>query len=589
LKGHPAVVIAFLSFDCPICASYARPLTELAKTYESKGVLFVGISETDDTDPIQAARSARELGISFAVYQDDQGRAADALSARTTPEIFVLDRQMVLRYRGRIDNAYASRTRRNSKVTTNDLKISLDAVLAGKPVPVAVTAPVGCPIQRASPLAKKDTTKTYYRDVLPILQEHCQACHRPGEVGPFSLLSYREAVNWAADIKDYTQTHKMPPWKPTEGGPFENERSLSAEKIAALAEWVDGGTPQGDPKDAPAPRQFVAGWQLGQPDLVLEPESTFQVGPTGRDIFRCFVMPTHLGEDKFVTAIEVRPSNNRIAHHALLFIDTLGQGRKLERQEQAQSRVAGELDQGPGYTSGMGVGFLPRGNLGGWAPGMGARRLPEGTCYFLPKNADVVMQMHYHRDGKLEKDGTRIGLYFAKKPVTKQLQGVVVAGAQLGRLFFLIPPGDDHFRLHGTTWVDQDCTVYSVMPHMHLLGREVAITMTPPNGQPQVLVHVADWDYNWQEVYFFKKKIAVKAGTRFDIDAVYDNSDKNPLNPSVPPRLVVFGEQTTNEMCFGFIGATADKPGRIRQRFDRPSTKDGKKKADAGAAARQSG
>src|SRR5262249_53031192 len=153
-------------------------------------------------------------------------------------------------------------------------------------------------------------------------QNNCQTCHRPGEVGPFSLMTYRQAVNWAGDLKDYTQSHKMPPWKPTDGLPFHNDRRMSDKDIATLAAWVDAGTPAGEPKDAPPPRQFPDGWQLGKPDLVLTMDSDFQVGPTGRDVFRCMVLPTHLTEDKFVTAVELRPGNPRIVHHTLTFVDT---------------------------------------------------------------------------------------------------------------------------------------------------------------------------------------------------------------------------------------------------------------------------
>src|SRR5262249_34840973 len=156
---------------------------------------------------------------------------------------------------------------------------------------------------------------------LPILQKNCQTCHRPGEVGPFPLLTYRQALNWGSDIKTYTQKRKMPPWKPVAGLPFQNERRLSAKDIATLAAWADGGMPEGDAKTAPPPRQFTAGWQLGQPDLVLAVDGDFQVGASGGDLFRCFVLPTHAAEDRYVTAVELRPGNPRIVHHALLYVD----------------------------------------------------------------------------------------------------------------------------------------------------------------------------------------------------------------------------------------------------------------------------
>jgi hypothetical protein len=171
----------------------------------------------------------------------------------------------------------------------------------------------------------------------------------------------------------------------------------------------------------------------------------------------------------------------------------------------------------------------------------------------------LVVQVHYHRDGKAGDDRPSIGVYFAKKPVARRYQSIVIPGR-----FRVIPAGDEHYRVQGSIWVKQDCDLHTVMPHMHMLGRQIKVTMVPPHAPPRVLVAIDDWEYNWQETYIFKDSIPVKAGTRFDVEAFYDNSDKNPSNPFQPPRAVFFGEQTTNEMCFVFIGATSSKPGRIR-------------------------
>lgn len=561
-KDRKAIVVVFLSFECPMSTDYCPKLIDLAKAYRERGVAFVGLCVNDES-AAQVARFAKDYQLPFPIYKDDQFAAVDAFKATATPEAFLLDKEYVLRYRGRIDNNYVARLKKVGQVTRHDLKQALDELLAGKPISEPATKALGCAILR-EPVAKKPTgTVTYYRDVLPILQTNCQSCHRPGEVGPFSLMTYQQAVNWASDIKGYTHDRKMPPWKPVEGVEFRDERKMSDRDIAMLAAWVDGGTPEGNPKDAPPPRRFNPGWQLGQPDLVLTAPSDFTLGASGKDQFRCFVLPTNLPEDKYVTAIEVRPGNPRIVHHTLNFIDTRGQARKLEKEEQA--KLQKETDTGPGYSVAMGVGFLPSGGMGGWAPGQVPRHLPPGTGYLLPKGADVVVQVHYHRNGRVEKDRTSIGLYLAQKPVARRYQGAVIAGR-----FFFIPAGNDHFRVQGSMWIDQDCELHSVMPHMHMIGREIKATMTPPGGQPQTLVAIKDWDYNWQETYFFKNPIQVKSGTRFDVEAIYDNSARNPSNPNSPPKLVTVGEQTTNEMCFVFLGATSDQPGRIKQRREAP-------------------
>jgi peroxiredoxin len=573
LKGQKAIVIVFLSFDCPISTSYSQPLTDIHNQLHKYGVTVIGLVPSQDMTPAEVAKKTREYKLPFAVFADKGLLAADALQARITPEVFVLDGGFVLRYRGRIDDAWAARLKENHQAGIQDLQQALGELLTGRRVSNPVTEPIGCEIVRESEPAAKLGPVTYYRDVLPILQKRCQGCHRPGEVGPFSLMTYRQAVNWAQDIKEYSEDRTMPPWKVTAGPAFHNDRRMPASEIAILAAWADGGTPEGDPKDAPPPRQFPHGWQLGQPDLVLTFPDDFQVGPSGKDVFRCFVLPTNLTEDKYVAAVEVRPGNPRIVHHSLLFVDARHQGRKLEANEKARGVVkdphtgAISLDRGPGYSVSMGVGFTPQGGLSGWAPGAMPRYLPEGFGYFLPKGADVVMQVHYHRDGKLEKDRSAVGLYFAKSDQGKPIQGGTLFGSQGGgpglfRLYFAIPAGDAHFKLTGTQWAAQDMTLFMVTPHMHLLGKEIRLTLTPPGGAKQTLIEIKDWDYNWQEGYHFKTPVQVKAGSRLDVEAVFDNSENNLRNPFSPPRRVTFGEQTTNEMCFVFLGGTSARPGR---------------------------
>jgi hypothetical protein len=259
----------------------------------------------------------------------------------------------------------------------------------------------------------------------------------------------------------------------------------------------------------------------------------------------------------------------------LLFTDKTGQARKLEaggqeaeakKPKDADSSEAhltsgSTLDRGPGYSVAMGVGFIPQSGMSGWAPGQMPRYLPEGIGFPLPKKADVVMQVHYHRNGRTERDRTQIGLYLAKKPVEKPMQGGILAGGQGSgplRMFFSIQPGDEQFKLDGDLWATKDFTMLSVMPHMHKLGKEINVTMTPPDGKEQTLVSIKDWDYNWQETYFLKEPLQIKAGTRFHVKAVYDNSEKNPRNPFTPPRRITYGEQTTNEMCFVFFGGISN-------------------------------
>jgi mono/diheme cytochrome c family protein/peroxiredoxin len=580
LQGKKAVVVVFLSFDCPVSNDYSTVLKTMHKEYADKGVAFFAVSTSDDAAEVK--RLAAEFKLPFAVHADPKLDAADAFKATTTPEAFVLDHNLVLRYRGRIDNAYSARLKRNAQTTEFDLKNAIEDVLAGRDVKAPATRPIGCPVAAKGAVAKSvTTTVTYHKDVLPILQAHCQECHRPGAVGPFALTTYKQAANWADDIKFYAQEKKMPPWKPTVGASFHNERTLTDAEIKTLAAWVDGGTPEGDPKDAPKPREFTDGWQLGKPDLILEVKDEFVIGASGRDIFRCFVLPTNLDEDKYVVGFEVKPGNQRVVHHTLNFWDLSGKAREMEATARTKAKPD-DQDHGPGYSSAMGVGFIGAqgkfGGLGGWAPGQMPRFLPEGAGYFLPKGADLVIQTHYHRDGKEEKDRLKIGLYFAKKKIDKPWQTLVVNGFGILQA---IPAGKADYVTKGTGIVNADCTIHSVMPHMHLLGKKVKVTLTPPEGSTQTLVQIDDWDYNWQETYWFKEPIKVRAGTKLEIEAVFDNSDKNPNNPRNPPGVVFIGEQTTNEMLFGFLGATTDVKGqRLFARPDRGGAKKEEKKSE---------
>ncbi|HEX4591006.1 MAG TPA: redoxin domain-containing protein, partial [Gemmataceae bacterium] len=470
LPEAKATVVVFISFDCPVSNSYVAPLSDLAKEYSAKGVTMIGVCPSDAA-AADVEKQAKEFRFGFPVYKDVGYVATDALKAATTPEVFLLDRHFILRYRGRIDNGYYARLKKNPQVTSYDLKNAIDELLAGKPIRQPATPSVGCPIVRERLAAPANAAVTYYRDVAPILQARCQSCHRPGEVGPFSLSNYKEALKWAGDIKDFTQDRRMPPWKPAEAAhAFAGERRLSDKEIATLAVWVDGGAAEGDPKDAPAPATFVSGWQLGPPDLILTAPADFTIGPSGTDLFRCYALPTGLTVDKYVVAYEVRPGNRRVVHHTLNFIDTSGRGRALEHEQQEKDKDAADLaDHGPGYSRRMGVGFLPRGGIGGWAPGQQPHVVPDGVGFKLPRDSDIVLQVHYHRTGRVESDRTQIGLYFAKKPVEHTIEPVVISPGIRNPLNFFIPRGVEKYPIKGSIWLADDCTIYSVMPHMHLI------------------------------------------------------------------------------------------------------------------------
>ncbi len=384
---------------------------------------------------------------------------------------------------------------------------------------------------------------TYSRDIAAIIQNNCTTCHGPGEVSPFSLQNYDDTRKRAKQIALVTKSRFMPPWKADSHGEFAGERRLTESQVAALQEWADAGAPEGNPKETPPPPKFPVGWKLGTPDSVVGLQEPFKVAADGRDVYRCFVIPTNSTEDRFVKALEVHPGNRGIVHHVIAYLDTSGAARKLD-----------EKDPGPGYTSsGGGPGFLPAGILGGWAPGNEARFLPQGVGDLFPKGADIVLEVHYHKSGKPETDQTHVGIFYAKEPIKKRIRMLPIINP-----FLKIPAGAADHVVKAALPTYNNITVLGVTPHMHLLGRSMQVVATLPDKTQKTLVSVPDWDFNWQTSYVFKEPMKLPSGTRVSLVAHYDNSPGNPRNPNKSPRDVTWGEQTTDEMCVAFLGYTRD-------------------------------
>ena len=393
---------------------------------------------------------------------------------------------------------------------------------------------------------------TYHRDVERIVQANCQDCHRPGQVAPFSLLEYEQVRKRAQDVASVVQGHRMPPWpaSTTEGGPFLDARSLSEAEIETLTAWAEAGAPEGDPADAPPPPRFESDWTLGEPDLVVTAPEAYTLEAAGKDEFRVFAIPTGLTEGRWVAAMDVRPGNRKVVHHVLVAFDTRGQARAQD-----------DADAGPGYASFGGFGVLPSGGLGGWAPGKRPQPPMPGVGRYLPAGSDILIQVHYHKSGKLEEDATSVGLYFADGPVEKQVRGGRVLPPRrsaLARPDLLIPAGDKAYEIAGSTTLGYDAHLISVTPHMHWLGSDFVLTATRPDGTTRPLIRIDDWDFNWQGAYDFVEPVALPSGTRIEMLAHFDNSASNPDNPNDPPRPVRWGEQTTDEMCIGFLQMTRD-------------------------------
>jgi len=533
-----ATVYVFLSTQCMVSKVYAPRLNTLARNYGKHGVALIGVFSNIQEGQAEVNAFAKSHAFTFPVIRDTDASLATKYGATLTPSAFVVSQSGQVVYAGRIDDNADT-----TLVHHSDLADALDAVLAGKPVAHPKLAAFGCILRRpAAQIASSQITYTH--DIAPILARNCQTCHRTGQIGPMPLTSYTQAAAWRGDIKTWTSDGQMPPWKADPNcGDFQDSRRLSKHDIVTLAKWADAGAPEGNPADLPPPPHFRDGWPLGQPDMVLQPSRPYHLEADGSDVYRCYVIPTDFVHDRYVSAVDVQPGNRAVVHHVIAFIDGSGASAKLDGHEKE-----------PGYTSFGGVGFTPTGSLGGWAPGMTAHALPDGVATAVPAGARIVLQVHYHKDGKPETDFSRIGLYFAKTQVQKTLHIIpIIHGLN-------IPAGDSHYTVT-TLGVPSpvDFHLLAVTPHMHLLGRKMALTALMPNGTKVPLISVSDWDFNWQATYFYKKPIAFPKGTRVQMTATYDNSVHNRRNPNSPPKTTTWGEQTTDEMCIAFLHYTLDR------------------------------
>lgn len=392
---------------------------------------------------------------------------------------------------------------------------------------------------------------TYSHDVARIVYAHCSSCHRPGEVAPFPLLSYEDAKRRADGIAVVVEDRTMPPWKAVAGhGDFAGARVLTDAEIATVLDWVKAGCPKGDASEMPAAPVFTDGWQLGTPDLVLKMPKAFKMPASGNDIYRCFVLPIPITEEKYVSAVEFRPGNRKVVHHAIFYLDGTGAARKLEDKS----------DDGQiGYPSFGGPGFPPTGALGGWAPGATPIPLPEGVAKPLKPGTDLVLQLHLHLSGKPEEEASTIGIYFAKKPPTRFAMGAIMGSKNID-----IPAGDKDYHVTDTFRIPAAVQLIGITPHAHYIGKKMRIWADGPGGVKTDLLWIDDWDFNWQGQYRYKNPVHLAAGTLLHMDFSYDNSSDNPRNPSNPPKRVKQGEQTTDEMAFTFLQMipenTADAP-----------------------------
>jgi hypothetical protein len=407
----------------------------------------------------------------------------------------------------------------------------------------------------------RSSQPTFNKEVSAILFQQCASCHRPGQAAPFALLSYADARKRGQLIAQVTKSRQMPPWKADKGDVvFRNERHLTADQIGVLERWVQAGMPEGDPAQAPVPPTFAGDWSLGKPDLVVKMPKAFHVPAEGRDVYRTFAVALNLQEDRWVKAIDFRPSAPSVVHHTLFFLDTTGTAAKKEAASGevgfpggmgALGRLGGRDRRGGllGGLSGEGgaqAGGL--GGLGGWALGAQARSLPSGLAYHLPRGSDLILSTHFHPSGKAEEEASTVAFYFADKPPVQRFTGL-----QVPPLFGIlsgidIPAGKKDFTIEDSYVLPVGVKAFGIGAHAHYLAREFTVTAALPSGKTLTLLHIPDWDFGWQEQYAFKDFLDLPKGTKIHTRITYDNSADNPRNPTSAPRRVRWGKESTDEM-----------------------------------------
>ena len=391
---------------------------------------------------------------------------------------------------------------------------------------------------------------TFHRDVEPILQAHCQSCHRPGEIGPMPLLTFADTRKWSAAIKEAIALKRMPPWyaDPAANQHYKNDSSLSPADAATIRDWIAAGSPEGSPKDAPPPRPFTEGWGIGAPDMVVDlPE--YQIPANGAGEYTYVILPTRFTKDTWVSASEIRPGNRALMHHSFLFVRTPGSkwfaGYPVGRYFVPDARPGTEKRNSDGDRTAEGSRADEQ--LAGYVPGEEPTALPPDTAILVKAGSDFVLQVHYTTNGKSGSDKTRIGLVFAKKPPAQRAFFEGVSGSR-----FVIPPGDPNYSSTASITLATDVHLLAAGPHMHLRGKAMEMRAFYPSGESETLFSVPRYDFNWQQLYEFPSPKLLPKGTRVEIRAVFDNSRNNPFNPD-PEASVRFGEQSWQEMMIGFV------------------------------------
>ncbi len=535
-----ATVIAITSTSCPLSKKYLPTLTQLCKQYADKEVRFLLVNPVAADDPETMKSIQTQLGDSAIYVFDRDRKLSEAIAARTTTDVVVLDARRTVIYHGAIDDQYGIGTAK-AQPKQHWLRDAIEAVLATQTPEVQATAAPGCTLPSTKPTSGA-TNVTYHAQVSRLLNQRCVQCHRDGGVAPFALETYDQVNSHAPMIRDVVSIGTMPPWFAASSGdgspsPWRNDCSLSTAQKDTLISWIDAGMPKGDEADAPAKQTFASGWLIGEPDAIYQFPKPVSIQATGVMPYKNIVVTTDQPEERWVQAIEIQPGDRSVVHHVIVTVVT-GDGHR-------------EIDEArDGY-------------WGAYVPGMSTMVYPSGTAKRLPAGAKLVFQMHYTPNGTATTDQTRIGLKFASEPPQYEVKTSGIVNPRIK-----IPPHAAHHQETASLRVPFDAQVISLLAHAHLRGKACRFERTGLDGKTEVILDIPQYDFNWQLRYEYANPLSLKQGETLRYIAWYDNSDKNPANPD-PNVTVHWGQQTTDEMHLGYVeyivpGAQLDHTPSIR-------------------------
>jgi peroxiredoxin/mono/diheme cytochrome c family protein len=532
-SDRPVLVVVILGTECPLVQLYLPRLAELADRFTSRGVALLGVDANRQDTPAEIAEFVREFAIPFPVLIDRENRLADQLGATRTPEVFVFDAKRVVRYHGRIDDQFAAGLQRR-EATSHDLASAIEALLADHAVALPSTPLSGCLIGRVRKATVAEaaagqileSTPTWSRDISRIFQQHCQECHRAGQIGPFPLGSYADIAGWEDMIAEVVGQRRMPPWHANPAyGEFASDLKMPDTARDAILSWLRAGAPEGNPADAPPPRQFSDEWTIDAPrDVFSMAAKPFAVPASGTLEYEYFVVDPNYSETKWIDAIECRPGNRSVVHHINVFLLPPEIGEPFERDQ------------------------LTNNLLWAWAPGVQSLVLPQGMARRVDPGTKFVFQMHYTTVGKPQTDLSQMAVCYVDPASVRQVAEIALAVNNA----FVLPPHVAKTRVVAWYEFTRPGVLFAMHPHMHLRGKSFRFEAVYPDGNAEVLLDIPRFDFGWQYEYRLAVPKQIQAGTRICCLAHFDNSSTNLLNPD-PNATVHWGDQTWDEMMIGYL------------------------------------